>query len=50
MIEMRFVEEIAKNIDRFLGMSFRQFATTTGVVNEKNIHIFPEFEKELADA
>lgn len=46
---MRFIEEIVKNMDKFLGMSFRQFATTTGVLNDENIHLFPKLRKEPID-
>lgn len=49
MIEHRFIAEIVKNMDRFLGMSFRQYAATIGVLNESNIEVFKELKQQRMD-
>lgn len=49
MIEHRFIAEIVKNMDRFLGMSFRQYATTIGVLNENNIEVFKDLKQQRMD-
>ena len=46
IIEQKFLHEIAKNMERFLGMSFRQYATTIGLLAKKSLKAKDKFDIE----